>query len=368
MPARATESAPRKPMIRPAFIACAALLLLPAVAQSFTSPLGFEFVEGDEAHFALLNSSYQKFMQIDDTLRGSGVQDIRAIGFRRDGDRVSASGGPRSLDLTVMMGHADYASISGTFATNYKQPPTTVFTRKTVNTPDWSSLAAIRPAPFDFNALFDVKWSYNGSDALVWELHMENVSQTGSPNVDREIGTSGSFTQTFGTTRPNSFGCLVAGFGLEMSHTLFLQNYGPSHPQFGMRIGSSVDRAPRNQPTVLNIDLVDPNLALGLCANVHALPLVSLSLGTTNANGFIDVTWTDIPHARQLEGIRFHTQALTLDPNRPVVPISLSEDRSAAMPPAPRPAPRAAYVYAPSVTTSSATLWPDRGVIARFQY
>src|SRR5690606_14612399 len=70
-----------------------------ARAQSFTSPRGLLGLEGDASHFALFDPGYERFMQIDDSQRGTPPVVLRGIAFRRDGDRANSSATARRLDL-----------------------------------------------------------------------------------------------------------------------------------------------------------------------------------------------------------------------------------------------------------------------------
>ncbi len=345
--------------------ACLALAAT-AGAQSFTSPRGFLTVEGDSSHFALFNPGYERFQQIDDTWTGQPVQALRTLSFRRDGALVGQNGGPRTMQLTVDLGEADWNSISGGFASNWVSTPTRVFTPKTVNQPDWSMLAAVTPAPFDFTVPFDTPFNYPGNHAFAFELTIENVAANGSPEVDRELGSSASFNQDFG--RSVDFGCLVNGQALEMGHTLFLRNYGPSHPNFGMQFGVGVQYAPVRQNCILNVATTNANLTVpGLCARVHAIPQITIPLGPSDGLGDVPQTFFDFPYFAAAVGVTFVTQALALDPGSTAgIQVALSNDRTATMPAAPRPSPRTAYIYAPFKTTQAATLWRDRGVVVRF--
>ena len=62
------------------------------------------------------------------------------------------------------------------------------------------------------------------------------------------------------------------------------------------------------------------------------------------------------------------SQIITLDPGQSGIPVALSDGRIGAMPGPPRPSPRAAYLYAATPTTPSATLWTSRAVIAYFEF
>ncbi len=335
-------------------------------AQSFTSPSGFATVEGDTSHFALFNPSYERFMQIDNTSVGN-ARSLKAVRFRQDGDQTSPGGASHTLDLTIRLGHADYTQISGTFASNYKGPASTVFTTKPISTPNWSQLPATRPAPFSMHLVFDNPWSYNGQDALVYELHMQNVSGQTSPHIDRELGSTSPFNQRMG--QPLGLGCLVQNQGIEMEHFLEFRNYGPNHPQFGMRLGTSVLRGPINAATVVNLDLADANLTFpGLCTTLHCTPLLTITLPLTDVNGSIPPVFTDFPYTQAFEGVTIYTQAISLDPSRSGIAASLSNAQVAKMPDGARASPQAAYLYAPLVTSAAANLWTDRAVVTRFDY
>ncbi|MGA1606561.1 MAG: hypothetical protein ACO4CT_06225, partial [Planctomycetota bacterium] len=272
---------------------------------------------------------------------------------------------PRSVYLTVRMGTADLANATGDFTADWSAPPTTVFTTKTIQTPDWSRLAAARPAPFDLVIPFDVAWSYDGSAPLAFELQMENTTGFLGPEVDADFGAPNPFTQAVG--QAFDFGCLVRGQFLEMSHTLDIENYGPSHTPFGIRVGFSVALAPRQQAAVVNIDFSDPALTVpGLCAPLHALPNISLPLGVTDALGTVPRTWFELPYSLQLEGIHLFTQALVLDPGVFGIPAAVSERRDAVVPDAPHSAPPSAYTYATSAQAARGTLWRNRAVIVHF--
>jgi hypothetical protein len=199
----------------------------------------------------------------------------------------------------------------------------------------------------------------------VFELRFENVAATGSPDVDRELGTALSYNQEVGAAVGQ--GCPLGG-GSPVGHALYLQNYGPSDPRYGIRLGAAAYLAPLNQPAVLNIDLFDPNLGLpGLCGRLHAQPIVSVPLGQTDGFGVTPLVYLDLPYLARLEGIRFYTQAAIADPRQPIFPVVLSDGRTAVVPPAPRMPPAVSYLYATSLATPTATLWANRAVITRFE-
>lgn len=333
----------------------------PLAAQDATSPRGLVTTEGDASHFVLFHPGYERFMQIDDTWTGHAAAGLRAIGFRRDGVIANPLATARRVDLTVRLGRSDYAAAGNDFAANWAVPPTTVFTRKTINVPDWSSVAATAPAAFDLVLPFDTLHSYDGSTALAFELVMENTTGTSSADVDAERGTL-PFRQAVGTTF--DFGCYIRGESSEMAHSLTVQNHGPSHPQYGIRLGIGVIYAPAMQLAVANLDLSDPALVLpGLCAPIHALPLISLPLGVTSATGVILPRWFDVPHSPTLEGAHLFTQAIALHPQAAGIPVALSDRRDVIIPQSPRPSPACGYLYATQAGATTATFWRDRGIV-----
>ncbi|MBK8979523.1 MAG: hypothetical protein IPM29_26785 [Planctomycetes bacterium] len=344
-----------------------AMLAATASAQTpFSSPRGFLATEGDSSHVVLFNSAYQRFMQIDDTWRGQAITGIRALAFRRDG--VEPGGSARSFELVVRFGLASWANRSGTFDANWSGTPTTVFANRVVNLPDWSSLPASVPAPFDFTVPFDVPFDYDGSDAFAFEVTAHNVAAGDEAVVDRELGRDNAYAYTRGTTTMP--GCIVTGRTIAMGHTLELRNFGPQHPTLGMQIETGVTRGPASQPCILNVALSPAGVTVpGLCTTVHAQPVVSLPLGSTNGLGDVSSSTFDVPYARAFEGLQLVTQALALDPGAAVaLPIALSNDRIATMPAALRASPRTAYLYGILGTTPTATLWDGRAVIARLEY
>lgn len=341
-----------------------AVTLAVANAQSFTSPRGLDALEGDASHFALFNPAYVRFQQIDDTQTGQAAT-LRSISFRRDAERTAVFGGARALDLTIRLGDADYTTAGGTFASNWSAPPVVAFARRSVNTPDWSQAATARPVPFELTLPLDAPFAYAGARALAFELTMENVAASGGPDVDAEHGTSSPFLSEYG--RGTGYGCLAATQPLELTHATWFENWGPTHPGYGMRIGTRVDWADPLQPVVVNLGFVDQSLQIpGLCGTLWVLPTLNIPLGNADANGSIALRWTNLAYLQALEGIRFYSQALALSPSLPGIPVVLSERRDARMPDAPRPPVRCAYLYATSLAATSATLWRGRGVVVRF--
>ena len=152
--------------------AAAALAGLTSAQTSarYITPRGAEFFEGNSASDIMLGNwnPNTRTQQIDNNLVGTGFPLIRLIGWRRNG--TGGVGAAKSTDVTVIMSHADYNTVTNTFANNYKDPPVTVFTRKTVNLPDWNTATTLVPAPFDVVLPLDVPFLYNNTDALLFDV------------------------------------------------------------------------------------------------------------------------------------------------------------------------------------------------------
>jgi hypothetical protein len=351
------------------FLLAAAALAAAAGAQSpVTSPRGFDTTEGNASfnHFTPVGSTVgRRFQQIDNTQGGTPFL-IQGIGWRRDG---GASGGgsnvpPRTLDLEVTMGSVNMGVLTRVFDDNYT-PGTrqTVFTKKSVNMPDWSGNAGT-PAPFDFTVMLDTPFVYLPPGALVVDFTHENLvynppGPTGGSSVDRAyVGATTATGAVLGS------GCIASTGSGAFSQLMRLENNGPSMPDFGMRMRVSATNAPFSTPVALNIDLSDQNLTIpGLCTTLHAGPVASLMLGVADGAGAIPETSISFRYFPQFIGAQLVTQLAALDPIQPGIPAVLSNGRIAAFPNDPASASlECVYAWA-SLPSPSGTLFFGGGLV-----
>jgi hypothetical protein len=352
-----------------------AVLLVAAVvpAQEFTSPAGLLTTEGGSNHnYILFARPGMRWQQIDSTSVGTAYTDIKQISWRRDAGAANSSYVARTIDLSVLMAHSDVKNVSLNYDNNYLAPATTVFTTKTVNLPDWTAAGSgTGPEPWSIAAPFDTKWSYNGTDHLLWEVRYSSNSAVPAGTASANYGNDfQETTGVFSTSTSGSLlgtGCVATGRTSTMSLTGTFYNHGSK-----FRFTQAVSNAPSNAAVFDNLDLSDPNLPLpGLCQPVRAAPtIVSLPLGTSSATGSVSaVTFDNIPYSSGLVGVDLFFQALALDTGLPGIPVALSNGRRYTVPANPSlPAVARVYQYPlSSGTLTNSGPWTG-GIVAKFDY
>lgn len=338
-------------------------LALPALlpSQSFTSPAGFDAVEGN-SDFATFFTP-RRFQQIDATSIGRTPLPIRRLAFRRNGTFTGANALPRTATFTVTMGYGDFARLDPIFDNNYVGgPAVTVFTPKVVNIPDWTQLPTTTPAPFDLPLPFDTTFVFDGQRALVFDVIVENFSRSGDMYVDRENRSSARNSgAVLGT------GCIATGRTSAFSHFVAFLSYAPGDPNYGFRIEHSGSNAPTSAPVALLLGVVDPNLPLpGFCAALRTLPLIDVPRTASSASGFLATEYIDLPMNPSWVGATITSQFASPDAGQPAVGVAISNGRSTVVP-APPSQMLCAYHFA-SPTTASATVFVGMGVVVELGF
>ena len=305
--------------------AAAALAGLTSAQTSarYITPRGAEFFEGNSASDIMLGNwnPNTRTQQIDNNLVGTGFPLIRLIGWRRNG--TGGVGAAKSTDVTVIMSHADYNTVTNTFANNYKDPPVTVFTRKTVNLPDWNTATTLVPAPFDVVLPLDVPFLYNNTDALLFDVLNEN-------------NPLGIYTQDWVSSTTHQYGAypVDTGAGCTTANGSFVHRCAIRANATTLDVGFRIEGAPSSSALLVMIGASDPNLPVpGLCAPLHALPTLFLSLGAASATGAMNTTFPiSTPWSTSYVGVTLFTQALATDLSQPVYPVVVSNGLSSAAP------------------------------------
>jgi hypothetical protein len=347
------------------------LLGLPALAaaQTFTSPSGYDSVEGAGRHAHVLASTTAlSWQQIDSTTRSASARTLTSIAWRRDGTTATnAAFAARVVEnLTVRLAHSSLAAISVDLDQNYKDTPAVVFGPRNVNAPDWRNQPA-SPAPFDFKLTFDTPWVYNGRDDLLWEVRADKVTPapTALANYPFDFQpASGSFRTTLRGTSVGT-GCTATGQTRSMVLATLMHN---TSARFELQ--ASFNFGPANAPAVLFLDVQDANLTVpGLCAAVRATPLVLLPLGAGSPTGAVASSWLrTLPYIPSLVGANLWLQAAALDTGRTGIRLALSQGKRQTLPATPA-VPNVGRVY--TYTTEGCTLTQEPqpgGVIAQFEY
>ena len=305
--------------------------------QTFTSPANMATTEGSGSYgYVLGAASAVRWQQVDATLRGAGYQNIHSIAFRRDGVlATNAAFGPRVLQgLCVWMAHASLPAIRKEQDANYKDTPVLVFTPKDVNAPDWSTRPASGTAPFDLRLPLDTPWNYNGSDDLLWEVQIVDVSQAPgtvlSYPFDFTPGTGALQTATTGVSVGT--GCLATG----QTTNRFTLHGSIANERSRFRLRHSTNFAPPSGPVLTFLDFVDSNLGVaGLCAVLHALPTVVLDMGVASTTGGVPSSYVEIPYEPAAIGFSLYLQAVAADAAQGTFGVAVSQGSRVTVPAAP---------------------------------
>jgi hypothetical protein len=249
---------------------------------TFTAPLGHDAKEGASAvsfnsPFTTVESRYQYCYG---GLRGAPRNGLKAVALRRDGDApTSPEYEARSLTLAVKLAHANYATLTTTFASNYLTPAVTVFNAKTVNLPSHANQPGTPPAAWSVSVPFDALFSYNGSNDLLLELVVTDGSSIKGYSLDcvdaRGLG-HGAVTYL----DPNGK-CTTANGPYEMyafAPTTSVANLA------NVRVYGA--GAPSSTPSALLVGLSDPNLGGVFCAPLRSSLELTVPLLSSATGGF----------------------------------------------------------------------------------
>lgn len=354
-----------------AAIALAACLPLAAQEDHFTtSPEGYEFTEGNALSEDLLGTEpLLRYQQID-TTNTLSMANRNSIAFRRDG-RVfpNPEYKARTIELELVFAESDLASISTTFASNYKTNQAVVFTRKQVSFASWILPPALPPATETNSITLDQGWSYFGKPAtgndFLWEVKVWSNSEAGKDYpFDFEYvvpnATFGTKVPTRGTATNLSNGCFVPGNPNPHQAIPVLLNHGN---QFEFQYSSI--NGPASQAVVLFLDTANQNLSVPfLCNPLHAVALTT-PIGVADAAGQFSMGALTIPHNPLLIGQKIVVQETRLCPgcySPSQLDLSLSRGVDIDFPADPRD-PAIGRVWALDPNAATATVGPLPGGI-----
>jgi hypothetical protein len=325
-------------------------------AQPVTSPKGLETTEGNMSF--VMWGAPRRLQSVDFTHQGS-AHVFKSLSFRRDGNGGGAGAGARTFDASVIMGDAEWVVQSTVLDDNIKTgTATTVFTKKSVHFPDWTTPPAASPAAFDFKLVYDSPWPYAGSKPFVWSISYDNNTLTTPVATDRQHVPAGPAT---GASVALGTGCVATGRTGSFAHTATLANFGVAG---GMALTAGVTEAPAGTPVLLMLDVVESKLVMpGLCSIVYALPTVQFGLGMADATGAtVSKTFT-FPYAAAVQGNELFTQGLAVDLGQPGLPVVVSDGRKGTMPAAPAPGLQCTYQWC-ALPGNSGQVYYGGGVIA----
>jgi hypothetical protein len=365
-----SEPAPAVPATTAVLLTLGLLSISLPAQGTFTSPFGYDTIEGATNHAYILGDRVGlTWQQIDSTLRGK-VLSVKSIAWRRDGTlATSANYVSRTMELEIFLANSELTNISQTHSANYVGTPTQVVKKKTVNAPDWTTAPTTAPAPFDFKVPFDTSWVFLGKNDFLWEVRVTKNSYTGGvfsnyPFDFQYVVSGGSFSNPSSTPSANTMlgtGCTASGQTSPFNLSTILYNHGVK-----FRLQNSVTNAPATTPVNAYFGIRDPNLAiLGWCERIHVDPLFLLPLGNSSSTGTVSpMTLDNIKYQKNLIGFPIFAQAGAVDTGKGLFLLSNGVKFAAASDPV---YPKVGRVYTYNLTSGTTTSGPwTGGIIAQF--
>ena len=289
-------------MLGASLLVCASLS---AQQNYYISPPGTESLEGNSSSSIQFDYALSRVQQIDNSLLGSSPKVFRSIAYRRNANVVATAVG--TIEIEILMTHADFNKITSTYANNYKVAPSTVFAKKKIKI-DWTQ-SAPTPAPFDAVLPFDKPFVYNSTDALLWDS--KTTTGTTGPGLSQDWFSGNSPATIYGPN-PSELGagCKTA------NGTMTLGSSFRSTSATGFDFGWSISGGPSSQPSLLIFGLGAATVPL-FCGNLEiSQPIVILPYGTTSATGAIPVNYASSTWNPNLADSNIYTQVLALDPTQ----------------------------------------------------
>jgi hypothetical protein len=294
---------------------------LSAQQNTFTSPKGYESIEGGTVATSLqpLAQAFwgSRWQYIDAGQRGPSPRTISKLEMRRDGLQYLWHVMPTSVNLGVLMAHTDAQALSTTFASNYKTAPVVVLPPTSVGLPGLSSSPPIQPpAPFTIAFPFAQPFVFDGAHDLLWEfVVLLPQSATGYP-VDAVVGGTGGGS---GSVVSPPGGCQTP------NGTFALTGAIPQTSGAGLTtLGFYAAGGPGNASTWLALGLSNPALDGLFCAQVGTSAEVAVPYAT-NALGQLGTAANLLTVAFGFPGpITIHGQLLALDAAQPLLGVDLS--------------------------------------------
>ncbi|MEE9128278.1 MAG: hypothetical protein V3U11_14190 [Planctomycetota bacterium] len=250
----------------------------PVASQKFiTSPAGFLSREG--VAFTLLTQGAARRLQTIDGTQVGSARTFRSLALRRDGTSVLNSG-PGTVKVTLDMGHGNLGQIFHEMNRNFLGQKGNVIATKTVSFPDWRTKPSTFPAAFNFTNPFDRVFVYNGKDALVWDLRIEDSTKT------LRLADAQDYQRLVPRSTPLGIGCVATGQTRSFFHLAQGMNEGSNLTKYGLGLEVTGGNAPPSSPVFLSVNVTDANLTVpGFCSKVRAIPLIHVLLGISDKNG-----------------------------------------------------------------------------------
>lgn len=376
------------------------------VAQGGTVPPGYDTVDsGGTGAYAYLLGYYQEMRaQISNAdLTGKGPIVMKEISFRQDASVSSSSAVDRSWsNVAVQLGETDYAGLTSTWAANFVQTPTAVFSASH-NWPSLTTQPSGSPNPWDNGGLkfpFSTSFIYTGAKDLLLDMTflggtLGNGAAWGPGSANgkgyyldgRSVVTSaggslnsgGLNVQTNPCAADSSYtGTSTLGPNSYFWHWSYAKDTGSATTSDKMRYYFQLSNFPASIPVFQGVSLagttslVDPNYPVvpGLgCQNLNIdlNQMFVINSFTTSTSGSANTsTSVYIPFVAAAVGSRIYTQSIWED--TVLKSAKLSRVSNTLIQPQPAAADFAgkfAYHYDPSLATS---FTPSQSSVPLYRY
>lgn len=331
-------------------------------AQSYlVSPAQFQRYEASAANegpFANLS----RYQQIHGDLKGT-ARAFTALWFRRDTQITNSAGMVgRNLDFEMQACNASYASFGATFASNYGGTLTTVYSRKTLSTPDFTPTPDSTPAPWLLAVIFDAPYSYAGTADLLWEARVYNSTAGGGYSCDAASARDSSMN---GAMSSVGLGCYTANGNMRLRST-FTTNLGTNTLSLTWEVTNATTAAPAG----VLVGATNPNLFLpNLCGGNRLYTDVAYFVvsGSTDALGRWTLPTATVAWNPYFIGGTLTAQAAALDFGQGGLNVAASNGITSEVAPGPTTFAMGRLISTnPTATTGVLNL--GYGLITRFQF
>ncbi|MBI5850879.1 MAG: hypothetical protein HZB39_07610 [Planctomycetes bacterium] len=329
-----------------------------------TSPAGMLNVPGDT--FAILGpigpfvpDVYHKLTQIDGS-QPPGARVISALSFRRPSSGISVVGG--TAMVAVRMAHADYSRVVGSTGQSVDTLRTgawvDVFTLKQVTLPSWSPVPQ-PPAPFDLRLPLDVPFSFDGQQALLFQVLVVDPNNSTAVDASNRSSVSAA-TQVYG----QGSGCMIGTREMTVTASWSVPTGAAQGPTFF----AGANPGPGLLPglSIVHIGASAANQAIpGICAPLLTSADTYMTLNQGLFGTFRSGSVT-LPSNAPFVGQTFHIQAWAQLSGQPQPFVGSSAVRLGPIPAARTDGFRAALYNDPeNGATFSSTVWlaENRAVI-----
>ncbi len=342
---------------RIALVMCALSVAL--AAQSYTvSPAAYTNLQGPSGNTFPLNYQVGRYQQVHGDLKGT-PRVLQGMSLRKSSSTQSSMTA-RTISVTILLCDGNYATVSGTFASNYAGTPVTVKPKGTVNCPDWT-FSQGTPEPWSVVIPFTTPFVYTGVNDLLWEFQVDSNTATSGYYADAASASdtlNASYVQ-LGT------GCKAGTNTQPMTQSMRIYTTATTKL---LNFTGSVSYVPPSVPAAILASPVNPNATIpGLCEKVFVISFWSFP-ATSTTRGTISIPLVSTTHDPNWAGLKLYTQTFVPDASQTGIPLALSNGTEATLPGFASTFDLARIYYNGSTSATTGSLGKNYGLIVRFTH